>query len=287
MFAPAFLALSTPFHRCPTAHNAPLMSARRHNRPDSEHTHPPEQHGFLHIATLTSTHGVRGEFKARAAGDFATQRLGPKALSTQRYILLPGRLYPRPAKVAPGRPASQPNHWIISVNAIDNPETARKLLGSRIYVRESDRPSLSRGEYMVAQLVGSLVYTLPHDHSTQLSAKKQRPDVKTGPAIGMVTRVITRAELCAASGAGSASVAVANDVLEIALFDAEAGAELSDVPDDAERALVPFVKQIVPLVDARGKRVTIDPPPGLLSATVVNRKERKRPPRGLLMPARQ
>ena len=44
------------------------------------------------------------------------------------------------------------------------------------------------------------------------------------------------------------------------------GSELLAVEHDGRTVLVPFVRQIVPVVDVPGGRVVLDPPEGLLDA---------------------
>lgn len=122
---------------------------------------------------------------------------------------------------------------------------------------------MSREEYLVGDLVGMRV------------ALEKEP----GEVFGRVVSVITRQELCAASGAGKAAAAVANDLLEIAVF--------GSFGDDGveETTLVPFVKQIVPTVDRQEGLVLLTPPEGLLDIAKVNNKYKPPPPRGLICAA--
>ena len=252
----------------------------------------PENLGFLHIATITGPHGVKGEVKAKAVGDFEKLRLGPGVHKTDRYLLLPGRKYPRPCKVLGGRRASQAGTWILKVDGITAREQVVKLRGSRIFVKEYDRPRLARNEYMVGDLVGSRVSLIvkPTDGEPWFEAIRGHVQYHGSFPIAIVDGVITREDLCQASGGGSASAAVASDLLEIALLDPEvfetSDGTVTDVPKEATRVLVPFVSEIVPFVDLERAVILIDPPEGLLSIAVVNRKEKPRPPRGLLCPAK-
>ncbi|KAI0567585.1 16S rRNA processing protein RimM [Gracilaria domingensis] len=256
----------------------------------------PEKFGFLHVATITGVHGVKGELKARTEGDFNRVRLSANKNAQQRYILLPGRRYPRPVNLTAGRQASQRNAWILKLDCFGDRESIHKLRGARLYVRESDRPSLGQGEFMVVDLVGSRV-VLPlaadDDDSWYTSdAKGQTAVIRAGEPIGIVDSVITRQDLCDASGSGKNGASVASDLIEIALFDlpdqhVHSGLYNEPPPDEARRVLVPFVDQIVPVVDASSAVIVLDPPEGLLDIAVVNRKRKARPPRGLLMPAGQ
>jgi 16S rRNA processing protein RimM len=258
----------------PTRHAAPRMGSARRPRAPRARTREDsaaiqrddpwttDKLGFVLVGTIVGAHGVRGEAKVRADTDFARQRLGTVSTAAQRYLLLPGRRYPRPVEVRAGRKATQEDVWILQLDGISTREAAEERRGSRIYVKEEDRPRMSRDEYLVGDLVGMRV------------ALAEEPDV----IIGCVRSVVTRHELCAASGAGAAAAAVAADLLEIAL-----GGEVDDGVGEA--TLVPFVKQIVPMVSRRDGLVLLTPPDGLLEIAKVNNKYKPPPPRGLLCAA--
>lgn len=218
--------------------------------------------GFVHVGTIIGPHGVRGEVKVKADTDFGRQRLGTVATAAQRYLLLPGRRYPRPVEVKAGRKATQEDVWIIRLDGVDSRDAVDERRGAKIYVKEEDRPRMSRDEYLVGDLVGMRV------------ALASAPD----DVIGCVRSVVTRQELCAASGASAAAAAAANDLIEIAI-----GGPVDDGEGDS--TLVPFVKQIVPTVSRRDRLVLLTPPEGLLEIARVNNKYKPPPPRGLICPA--
>lgn len=259
------------------------------DREDHDHW-TPEKLGFLHVATLTGPHGVRGEIKAKAEGDFAKLRLGPGVHTANRYLLLPGRRYPRPVKVLAGRQASQRGFWILKVQDITDRNEVGKLRGARLYVKDDDRPKLQRQEYMVSDLVGSRVVLTGQAENPWYTTNSRIGMLHCGFPIGVVESVITRHDLCEASGGGARSAAVASDLITIAMFDigdlANDIQPIEEIPTDAIRSLVPFVNEIVPVVDLKRGVVVLDPPEGLLTIARVNTKEKPRPPRGLLMPAR-
>lgn len=256
----------------------------------------PENLGFLHVATITGAHGVKGELKARTEGDFTPLRLSTKRNAQQRYLLLPGRRYPRPIQLVAGRQASQNKAWILKLDGYTSRESVNKLRGARLYVRESDRPSLETDEFMIADLVGARVSLFANDDDGEpwytAQGRESSTQVCAANPIGVVDTVITRDDLCMASGGGAAGAAVASDLIEIALFDlpdqqVADGIHKEPPPEEARRVLVPFVNQIVPIVDVRNAVIVLDPPDGLLDIAVVNRKRKQKPPRGLLMPAAQ
>lgn len=263
-------------------------TSRPRPRPPSPPSDPredrwaPENLGFIHVGTITGAHGLKGEAKVLAEGQFSAERLGTGSLTgqpLQRYLLLPGRRYPRPVRVGVGRRGSQKDTWILTVGDAKSREEVAELRGARIYVKENDRPKLERDEFMVGDLVGG------------------RVRLRDEGFVGVVESVLTRDELCRSSGSGEAGAAVASDLIEVALFQIPEGSRddtqdegdlkyRGEIPERAKRVLVPFVKEIVPFVDVKRAEIVLDPPQGLLDIAVVNRREKKRAPRGLLMPAR-
>lgn len=299
-----------PPHQLLNRRRLPLLCTRQTQADPRSDPHSPEKLGFLHVATITAPHGVFGAVKATSTSDFAEHRLSPHS-STQRYILLPGRRYPRPVSILSARRASRQQVWILQLGDIlrfgrvSAPEDIQRLRlrGAQIYVRAQDRPPLARGEFVVADLVDMRVALRestfepatpdnePSAEAYYVARKRRGAVIAAGNPIGVVESIITGKELCRASGSGASSAAVANDLLEIALFEHPAlNDEQSfavEIPEEATRVLVPFVRQIVPVVDQSVSLVVLDPPPGLFSATVVNRSAKPRPPRGLLMAARE
>lgn len=266
--------------------------------------HAPEQHGFLHVATVTTSHGLNGDVKATIMTDFPSHRLSP-SVNIPRFLLLPGRNYPRPCTLLSARPASKPHSWILKFEHVRSLQLVRehRLIGARIYVRAGDRPPLARGEFVAASLIGLRVSLQKHSDESQIDddddtllsksnyyvAHTKRGEVLADQPIGVIDEVMTAQQICKASGGGSSAAAVANDVLSIALFEhpdlLEKCPFTKAVPESASRVLVPFVRQIVPVVDTDAALVVIDPPSGLLSATIVNHIEKPRAPRALLPPA--
>ncbi|GAB0496679.1 hypothetical protein MMPV_007993 [Pyropia vietnamensis] len=297
-----------------------------------ESPYTPEALAFSEIGRITGPHGVRGELKLRAATDWARQRLAPDTQlprrqgrryrdgvspppppaatvkprhpPPQRYLLLPGRLYPRPVGVTVSRKASQAGVWIVGLDCCTSREEVAGLVGGRLYVRASERPRMGAGEFLIQDLVGMDVLLRPPgggrepppladdtataptsggDSTTTVSsaetvarAAAQTPSPPL-PVIGRIAAVMTRDQL--AAGATEESTAVlGGDVLEVALGDfaaAEApgggGVSAWDWAD-AKRVLVPFVRPIVPVVDLARRVVEVDPPAGLFETAVVPRR---------------
>lgn len=236
----------------------------------SLHEWSAERLGFTQVGVVLGAHGVRGDVRVRSVGDFGSDRLTGD--TTSRYLLRPGRKYPRPVAVSRGRRAPQSGIWLARFASVDSREAAMTLRGSRVFVRDDELPPLGTGEYSAALLVGCRVHL-------------------EGVPIGVVRTVHFAADTC-----GKKIAALTSDTLEIALIPAEEMEDLhaelnrtkpSDMVELSERkcVLLPFVEQIIPVVDIDGGFIEINPPEGLLDIAIVNRQKKPKPPRGLLMAA--
>jgi 16S rRNA processing protein RimM len=114
--------------------------------------------------------------------------------------------------------------YIIELAGVENRDKAEALRDSKLMVPASDRPPLEEDEYHVLDLIGLPVFN-------QL----------TGEDIGVVVDIIP----------------AGNDLLEVQRHPVEGKTK-------PVKVLIPFVKEIVPIVDLEQKRIAIAPPPGLL-----------------------
>ncbi len=126
-----------------------------------------------------------------------------------------------------GRYIPGKNIYVVSIEGITTRESAEALKGCKLLVDKNDRPRLKKDEYHVDDLVGLEVYH-------QL----------TGEKLGVVTNIYW----------------AGNDVLEVRLNSANEETE----GKKSKTALVPFVKEIVPVVNLEAGRIEIDPPSGLM-----------------------
>jgi 16S rRNA processing protein RimM len=133
------------------------------------------------------------------------------------------------------------NLYVISLDGIEDRNQAEALKGYKLLVAGSDRPQLEEDEYHVSELIDVEVY-----HQA------------TGKKIGIIIDVYW----------------AGNDLLEVKLDEQPT---LADQLLDSDRkqkkqkkqpkpatVLIPFVKEIVPVVDLNHGRIEITPPPGLL-----------------------
>ncbi|WP_413171395.1 ribosome maturation factor RimM [Anabaena azotica] len=143
-----------------------------------------------------------------------------------RWLLRPGEMAPQPIELLDGRYVEGKNLYVIKLEGVSDRTAAENMRDCRLFVPISDRPELEDGEFHVIDLLGLSVFMQ-----------------ETGQFVGTVVDILP-------SG---------HDLLEVKFDPAFA-------EDKAGKTvLIPFVMEIVPIVDLETRRVEITPPPGLLS----------------------
>lgn len=130
-----------------------------------------------------------------------------------------------------------------------------------LYAREEDKADKKEDEFLVSDLVGLDVFSTVENTNT------------TALYVGKVGGVVF--------GEDISSVPGLHDMLEVIL--SKGNTSLPSLSD--ELVLIPFVPEIVPMVDLAGGAIYIDPPTGLLDLSFV-RKEKIRI-KGLLQPCKK
>jgi ribosomal 30S subunit maturation factor RimM len=254
---------------------------------------------FVEVATITRPFGVRGELRVTPLTDQPRRRLGRRGV--QLWLLPPrsagggggaaaagppgGGAFPaggprpplRPARVRSGRQVRPERRggrpgaaaWAVRLSCAPDRESAERLAGCTLLLRASDREALpgDDGEFYVQELVGMSVVLAAdvaagggggggegEGSAATTTAPPPRPP---GPILGRVVDVM--------SGTG------AHDTLRV---------RLSPTPADVRRSryrtvLVPFCEAIVPRVSRAGSWVAVDPPAGLLEATLARHAMRR------------
>jgi len=202
---------------------------------------------FIEIGKIVAAHGLLGEVRVYPESDFPERFLEPG----QRWLLRQGQKEPEPIEFLGGRFMPSKGLYIIDIAGIENRDQAEVLHGSKLFVQAGDRPHLEAGEYYLLDLIGLTVFN-------QL----------TGENIGKVSTVIY----------------AGNDLLEVELF-----SEATNISTDHEekqleeidqidemtnkkrqkakkptKVLIPFVDEIVPIVDLVRGIIEINPPKGLI-----------------------
>lgn len=197
---------------------------------------------WLEIGMIVSPQGLQGEVKVLSLSDFP-ERFEKKG---QRWLQSPKGEIPQLVNLKYGRNIPGKNLYIIKLTEINSREQAESLKNYKLLVPVSDRVSVEEGEYHVADLINLAVYLQ-----------------ETGDLVGYVKDIF----------------AASHDLLEVELIPRLLSENLSENLSETEEeitknkqisdskpktVLIPFVMEIVPIVDIPNKRIEINPPIGLL-----------------------
>lgn len=247
--------------------------------PDTRTIDPydPTTYGFIELGTIVGAHGVKGEMKLKSSTGFGKERL---CHGGKRHLKMPNRRSPREVLLKDGGRLQIDDIYLIGLLGVEDRDAAKKLRGAVLYAKAKDRPeNLEDDEYLISDLVGLEVYLDEHyseeseEDEMEDGMKNERNDLG-GSFVGTVSGIVLAEDMCSIPGLG-------NDFLEITLPRGIGG--MPSWKD--ELVLIPFVPEIVPLVDLNAEEIYIMPPPGLLDLTYV-RQENVRI-KGFLPPARE
>lgn len=186
------------------------------------------EENWLEIGTIVAPQGLEGELRVLSVSDFPErfQKRGIRGIQGSQG----GEI--REITLLRGRELPGKNVYVIKLEGVENREQAEALRGYKLWANKLEKPRLKADEYHVSELVNLEVY-----HHL------------TGEKIGVVVDIFW----------------AGNDILAVQL---EANLppvnKKSPSSDSKATVLVPFVKEIVPLVDLKAARIEIAPPPGLL-----------------------
>ena len=211
------------------------------------------------IGTIIGAHGVHGWLKVQCTTDFPVDRLCTAGI---RHLKAANKRAPREVVLLNGKHRLG-DEYLIQLDQINDRDTAQKLRGSMLYIREEQKSyELNEDEYVVSDLVGLDVYLKVEQDATNREMY-----------VGIVGGVVFSDDICSIPGLG-------HDYLEIVLPRGIGGT----LSYRDEMVLVPMVPQIVPEVDITGRRIMIDPPTGLLDLRYV--RDEKTRIKGFLPPAK-
>jgi 16S rRNA processing protein RimM len=202
---------------------------------------PPE---LLEVGTITSPQGLKGELRVYADSDFPERF----TKAGTRWLQHPDTSAITQVQLKGGRYLTGKNLYVIKLEGVEGRGQAESLRNYKLLVDKSDRPKLNKDEYHVGDLVGMEVY-----HQ------------ETGENIGVVVDLYS----------------AGNDLLEIRLHKqpentVKSAKDLSQIsrlskrkkyrpkPNKPLTIFIPFVKEIVPIVDLANQRLEISPPDGLI-----------------------
>lgn len=232
---------------------------------------------WVEVGVVGPPHGVRGEFKCQPLTDFPEERLGepgPRWLQAPapKFARLAAPDEPAPVELEWGRTTIFKGRevWIVKLEGIDSPEEAELYRNHVLLIPAADREPLDdEDEFYVQELVGLRVFM-----ATSGEEVGKVIDLFDGTGTHDVLRIELSQEFC------------------IQLQNAEKGASdevVAAQPTSGPRqVMLPFVKELVPVVDIAEGVMKIEPPAGLFELAVevqvkqkrkenAGKKERRRP----------
>ena len=235
---------------------------------------------WLEIGSIVAPHGLNGEVRVYPNSDFPERFLTPG----QRWLLRPNATEPEPIQLKAGRFVEGKGVYVLRLEGVRYRDQAEQLRNSRLLVPESDRPVLEEDEYHVVDLLGISVF----DHVTGQHIGVIKDVIPAGNDLLEIELVRPDAEQPedhpsplisqSANDGGESESARASSSTPIndqtsSLRKKGRKAKLKQAKKKAPQpptVLVPFVPEIVPVVDLKAGRITITPPPGLLDTESVN-----------------
>lgn len=200
---------------------------------------------LLEVGIITSPQGLKGELRVYPDSDFPERF----TQAGTRWLQHPDTSDFKEVQLQGGRYLAGKNLYVIKIEGIEDRRQAEELRNYKLLVDKRDRPKLKTGEYHVSDLVGLEVF-----------------DQQTQEIIGVVIDLYS----------------AGNDLLEIELYKqsgtkVKSQRDLSQISRRSKRKkyrpklnkpltiFIPFVKEIVPVVDIPNQRLEISPPDGLIN----------------------
>ena len=200
---------------------------------------------WLEVGKITSPQGLKGELRVYPNSDFPERF----TQAGKRWLRHPKTSEIREVQLRGGRYLAGKKIYAIKLEGVETREAAEEFRDYQLLVNKKNRPKLKRDEYHVSDLIGLEVY-----HQ------------ETQENIGVVVDLYS----------------AGNDLLEIKLHkqpevEVKVEKDLSKISRRSKRKkykpkstkpltiLIPFVKEIVPVVNVAQQRIEISPPEGLIN----------------------
>jgi 16S rRNA processing protein RimM len=195
---------------------------------------------WIEVGTVVGAQGMKGELKIYPSSDFPERFEEPG----KRWLQNPQTQEIQEVELLAGRDIPGKNLYVLLIDRVNNRDQAEALKGYKLLVESSDRPELEEDEYHVSDLINLEVY-----HQ------------ETGENIGVIIDIYT----------------AGNDLLEVKLHKQPTSEKIIEIDANIKSKrkrkakqpkpatiFIPFVKEIVPVVDIENNRIEITPPSGLL-----------------------
>ncbi|MCT7959582.1 ribosome maturation factor RimM [Laspinema sp. D1] len=201
-------------------------------QPSTPKTRPSDE--WIEIGKIIGVQGLNGEVRVYPSTDFPERFEEPG----QRWLKYPNQTTPQSVELLHGRLIENKGIFIVKLAEVTDRNQAEALRGSIFFVPQGDRPHLEEDEYYIQDLIGLVAI-----------------DQRTGKEIGTVVEILS---------AGHDILAIKPPVAPPENPDISETSEPPEKRKSQPNILIPFVKEIVPIVDMAAGRVEINPPPGLL-----------------------
>lgn len=224
--------------------------------------------GWLRIGRIVGAHGLHGHVKVYAESDFPERFTQPG----DRWLKKSTEAQPVPIKLVSGRYLEGKNQYLVKLAGVDHRDQAEDLRQAELLVPESDRLSLEPGEFHVSDLIGLKVvlkadqtmvgtvidvFTTGHDMlEVAVEAPPEQSKTEQSETEGEADLALTTESTLQASPNVSMRAKAVQKLKRQAKRKAK-----KKMP---KTLLIPFVEEIVPVVDIASGRIEITPPPGLI-----------------------
>ena len=215
---------------------------------------------WLLIGRVVGAHGLKGHIKVYPESDFPERFLIPG----ERWLKKPHQL-PVQIKLTSGRYLEGTKNYLVKLSGINYRDQAEDLRGAQLLVPTEDRLPLDPGEFHVDDLVGlkvivqadqtelgtiTDVFTTGHD-LLEVTLKEQVIEESEHKEI-IASKIEDDLETNAASIRAKAAGKLRRK------------AKRARKKNKPKTLLIPFVEDIVPVVDIAQGFIQITPPPGLI-----------------------
>lgn len=182
---------------------------------------------LIEIGTIVSPHGIKGEVKVYTESDFPERFEKPG----KRWLKRPHGETVELITLKRGYYLPGKNLYVVSFEEVSDRNDAEELRKSKLFVEKRDRPQLEENEYHVDDLINLAVI-----------------NQETGDKVGEVVNVYS----------------AGNDLLVVALEKEFIEQYFLDTTQQKREVFIPFVSEIVPIVDLTNGRLLVSLPLGLL-----------------------
>lgn len=203
---------------------------------------------WIEIGKIVAPQGLKGDLRVYPSSDFPERFTEPG----KRWLLSPGQLEPRSIELLRGRYLPNKGLYVIELAGIENREQAERLRNSQLLIEKGDRPQLEEDEFYVPDLIGLTVIN-------QLN----------GETIGKVINIIFAGNDLLEIEKASKDTPIISELIENKLSQKNNKSrriknKKKTQSPQSKNILIPFVKEIVPVVNFEQNIIEITPPEGLI-----------------------